>query len=220
MGYRVCGTTIGLSAIAAYAGILMWSVALYHPSDLYGTALFALALGAATRRRIGWVLAVSLAAGFVWAKHIIIGPVLLLYFGMRREWRLALALGVSAPALAWVGQCVYGATLGPHPIIPGGVLTPEQWLRSLPKSLVYQFAFAGPPLMALTLRWPDVPVALRAAVVAYPTILLLYALQGLFWYGMRSFWVVVPILGAALGSIEERVAEGPTGAELLRQARS
>ena len=54
MGYRVCGTTIGLSAIAAYAGILMCSVALYHPSDLYGTALFALALrGNAPTNRLG-----------------------------------------------------------------------------------------------------------------------------------------------------------------------
>jgi hypothetical protein len=48
LGYDVRGTTIGLTVIAGYAGVLLWSVAREHPSDIYGIALFALALGAAS----------------------------------------------------------------------------------------------------------------------------------------------------------------------------
>jgi hypothetical protein len=66
LGYDARGSAIGLTVIAGYAGVLMWSVALEHPSDIYGTALFALALGAASAGGIGWVMATSLAAGFIW----------------------------------------------------------------------------------------------------------------------------------------------------------
>jgi hypothetical protein len=196
IGYDVRGTTIGLTVIAGYAGVLMWSVALEHPSDIYGTALFALALGAASAGRIGWVMAISLAAGFIWSKHVIIGPVLFVFYGMRKEWRAAFVVAISATSLAWIGQWVYTAALGRHAIIPGGVLAPSAWMRSLPKSLIYQFAFAAPPILLAAFQWPRVPRIVRAALVGYPTILLLYASQGLFWYEMRSFWIVVPVFGA------------------------
>jgi hypothetical protein len=65
--------------------------------------------------------------------------------------------------------------------------TPAQrWLRSLPKSLVYQFAFAAPPMLLAAFQWPQVPRIVRAALVRYPTILLLYAPQGLFWYDLTN----------------------------------
>ena len=209
MRYDAPAIMIGLSAIAAYAGPLMWSVAVYHPSDLYGAALYALALGAMTDRRIGSLLLISLAAGFVWQKHVTIAPVLFLHFGMRRQWRLALVLGIAAPLLAWVGPSYYTAKLGVHPMIAGGILSPAAWLRSMPKSIAYQLAFGGPPLVALALCWKDVHPAVRAAMVTYPTILLLYAAQRLFWFEMRSFWITVPVFGAVLASIASLVSMEP-----------
>jgi hypothetical protein len=95
-------------------------------------------------------------------------------------------VAISATSLAWIGQSVYTAALGRHAIIPGGVLAPSAWLRSLPKSLVYQFAFAAPPMLLAAFQWPQVPRMVRAALVGYPTILLLYASQRLFWYDLTN----------------------------------
>jgi hypothetical protein len=196
LGYDARGTTIGLTVIACYGGALMWSVALEHPSDLYGTALFVLALAAASAGRIRWVLAISLAAGFIWAKHVIIGPVLFVFYVMRKEWREAFVVAISATALAWIGQSVYTAALGRHVLKPGAALVLSAWLRSLPKALVYHIAFAAPPMVLAAFQWPQVPRIVRAALVAYPMILLVYALQIFPWYEMRSFWIVVPVFGA------------------------
>jgi hypothetical protein len=198
--YRQPGAIlIGLFALAAYAGMLM-PYAFDHPADVFGAAFISLTLAAAMRGSTWGILASSLVAGFFWSKQVLLAPILLVHETTDGRWRRGLAIGAILFVVAAVGPVYYRWLLGYHPVVAGGILTPLEWIRSMPKSVLYHLGFALPPLLSLFFLKRRLHPIVRTGSLLYPEMIVAYAAVGLFIYELRSFWPVVPVFVALLAA--------------------
>ena len=188
---------IGLFALATYAFLLM-PLAYDHPADPFGAALIALALAATARRSPAGILLASLAGGFLWSKHVLVAPIVLLYEGVQARWGRGIGLAALVVAAALIGPLCYRLPL--NAVTPEGILTPLEWLRFIPRTAAIHMGFALPPLLSLYLLRSRLDRVVKAGAVLYPLMIALYAAAGFFIYELRSFWPVVPVFVALLAA--------------------
>lgn len=204
--YWLAGLGVGLPGVLASSlasvgyGMFAFKYSWEQPVDVYGAACAALAFGAAVRGRTPGVLAVSLASGFLWQKHVLVAPALLVFYRLRgRGWGWSLGLAAAVFGLARVGPAVYEAMIGYQPVNPAGILPRRVFLPLLPRSLALQFVMAFPPIWLLCRAGRAVPASIRSAFLIYPPIVLLYAQRSYAMHEPRSFWIVVPVFTAMIG---------------------
>ena len=194
---RVASVLIGLLALAVYACLMMPSAG-DHAADPFGAALIALTLAAVVRGSPAGVLAASLAGGFLWSKHVVVAPIVLLYEVRRGRWGRGLALAALVVLAALFGPLCY--RLPVNPVVSAGVLTPWEWIQSIPHALTVHVGFALPPLLSLLLLGRRLHLMVRTAAWLYPLMIAAYAVAGFFIYELRSFWPVVPAFVALLAA--------------------
>ena len=193
---------LGLFALAAYACILM-PYAFDHPADPFGAAFVALTLAGAVGRSPAGMLVAAVGAGFFWSKHALVAPIVLLYEGRRGRWLPGAVRAALVVSAALLGPACY--RLPPTAIVAGGILTPLEWVRSMPLAALYHLGFALPPLLSLLLRERLHPMV-RSAAWLYPLMIVTYAAAGLFIHELRSFWPVVPVFAVLVAAWGEGVA--------------
>ena len=208
--------TLGLSAAACYAAIMLAS-SYHHTQDPYAVGLFALCLGLMVRNKLPAVVLVALAAGFLWDKQVLLGPVVGLYLVQRGEWRRGVGWGLLATLAAAVGPVAYRLVLGPHAQWANGyAATLGGQLHLLPMTAGRHLVLLGLPLLGLFAAPGRVPLALWCATLVYPAMIVVYLALGMILFEARSFWIAVPAFAAFTAllvqdSRTERVTSAPGG---------
>lgn len=207
---------VGLLSVALYAG-LMLQFSFHHTQDPFAAGLFALCLGLMVQGKLPALLLASLAAGFLWDKHVLLGPVLFAFLAWQGQWRRGLLWAVFVTLAAAVGPAVYRLALGPHDMTPAGYLTAVGGLlHTLPITAGTHLVLLGLPLLGAFAARGKVPPALWCAALVYPAMIVVYLALGLFLFEARSFWIVVPAFAAFTALLvedtrTERVTSAPVG---------
>lgn len=230
-GLRVAGHAAAAGALVLWlgcvctspAGVLvgaLWSVAALswmlrqhdwgrdHPADIWGVALFALALFLLARGRLIALVALCVVCSAVWEKHLFLFVVVALALWRPLGWRRAVLWSVLTAAASVSVQVYYHLHLPVSAVIPPGAeFTLENLRNHALQSLSLHAALAGPALVGLS-----VTPALRrcpllvATLPYYPLLVGAYAARLYFLHEMRSFVVVVPLLAAYLACAVEGLA--------------
>lgn len=217
LGAPVAGQLTGLAALAAYGCFLM-PCSGEHPADPWGTSLFTFALAFAHDRRSGALLAISLVAGFVWLKHVMILPALLVLAalrGSREDARFAWVVGLASA----IGPLCSVGAFGLPP--DTGVQTTARMLASLPEALCYQAGMSLAPILSALYFRRRLPAVLWAGLAVYPVMLICYAAAHFYLEELRSFWLDVPVFVALLVqwvSAPETADEAASAREVARTA--
>jgi len=211
--------TLGLLTVAFYAALMLaWSY--HHTQDPLAAGLFAVCLGLMVRGKLPALLMVALAAGFLWDKQGLLGPVVGLYLVQRGEWRRGLLWGLLATLAGAIGPVLFRLTLGSPPLPPGGLAaTYGGQLHLLPVVLSRHALLLGLPLLgAFSVRW-RAPRALWCALMAYAGLIVVYLAIGNILFEARSFWIAVPAFAAFTALlVEDSRTERVTGAPAGRSA--
>lgn len=184
---------VGLSAALAFP------LSLDHPADPIGAGLFALGIALIQAGRPRSYVALALTAGFLWRKHVVLGPIVFLYALLTRAPGTA-ATAVAGSLAALVGPAVYHATISAHSTIPGVFQGGEKTVQAVWIGLYFHLPFVAPALFTIVMERRRVPPLIALAALAYPIQLGLYLVQNFNFYELRSFWPSIPVFAVIVSS--------------------
>lgn len=230
-GYAMAGVALAVwlgCVCSTPAGVLMgvfWSLATLswvlrqhgwgrdHPADVWGVALFALALHLLARGRLVALVALCVICSATWEKHALLFLVVGLALWRPLGWWRALLWSLLVAGASVSVQVYYYLHLPVSAAIPPNATFTLENLRNHGwETLSLHAAFAGPALLGLVLS----PVLRRqpllwATLPYYPLLVGAYAARLYYLYEIRSFVVVVPILAAYLACAVEGLGARAAG---------